>query len=273
MDIEIRKKILELIHIRPHAISEIAEKINKNWRTADKYVQELSKEDLVRTHVFRKGGRGALKVVYWLTLLSENPSSVKNFLLQRILQGTKKQDFSALDILQNVSKEKRKITLIEKESYHKTNNLEDFWELLKKAENQILFLSGNLTFMYIGDKVNDFLELFKKKLEEGVNIYFLTRVDESNKEIIQKLLQINKSSKKGKIEVRYAQHPLRCTIIDEKEFHIKENLISSDIKDTFIYHVYDKSWIKWITDIFWHIWHGSIDAEKRLEVLKSVRKR
>jgi len=222
MDIEIRQKILELVHIRPHAISEVAEKINKNWRTADKYVEELSREDLIRIHVFRKGGRGALKIVYWLTPLFENPSSVKNFLLQRILQGTGKDDFSALDIIQHVPKEKRKTIRVLKKSYHGKENLQDFLTSLNKTEHQILFLSGNLSFMYLGDKVNDLLELFKKKLEKGANLYFLTRADDSNKKIIQKLLQLNKVSNKGKIKIRYAQQPLRCTIVDEKEFSIKE---------------------------------------------------
>jgi len=58
----------------------------------------------------------------------------------------------------------------------------------------------------------------------------------------------------------------------KKNLVSRKNIISSEIEDIFIYYVSDGSWIKWVTDIFWHIWHGSIDAEKRLEVLNSIRK-
>ena len=57
MDNEIRQKILDFVHSRPRAVSEVASLISKNWRTADRYLEQLSKEDLIKLHVFRKGGR------------------------------------------------------------------------------------------------------------------------------------------------------------------------------------------------------------------------
>lgn len=270
---EIRQEILEIVHERPHAIAEIAFKINKNWRTANRYVEQLEKEDVLKTHVFRKGGRGSLKIAYWPNSLTESPSSVKNFLLQRILQGRNKDDFSPLDIIQHVLPKKRKTIEISKESYHSKENVEDFLTSLKKAEHHILFFSGNLSFMNLGKRTEDFFDIFTKKLQQGVNLYMLTRVDSSNEKIVQQLLQLNSASAKGKVHIKYAQHPLRCTVIDEKEFSIKENLTSSEIDDTFIYYVFDESWVKWVTDIFWYMWNGSIEAQKRLDVIRSLIKR
>lgn len=273
MDNEIRQKILDLVHSRPRAIAEISDAIKKNWRTADRYVEQLVKEDLINVHVFRKGGRGAIKVAYWPTSITTTPSAVKSFLLQRILNGVKRDDFSPLDIVQHVAPQKRKTIAISKETYHGQENLADFLNSLNKAENQILFLSGNLSFIDLGNNPKVFFDLFSRKLRAGVNLYFLTRADYSNDKVIHQLLQLNNSSNKGKAYVRYTQQPLRCTIVDEKEFSIKEIIISTEINDTFVYYVYDEQWIKWMIDIFWYMWHGSIDAGKRLDVLGSLIKR
>lgn len=109
MDNQIRQTILNLIHTRPQAVQEIAVAIEKNWRTADRYIEQLASEDLIHIHVFRKGGRGALKIAYWPSEITKSPSAVKNFLLQRILNGVHKTDFSPLDITQHAASSKRKI--------------------------------------------------------------------------------------------------------------------------------------------------------------------
>jgi len=96
MDSQIRNKILDLVHSRPRAIAEIATEIDKNWRTADKYVTKLNEEDLLKIHVFRKGGRGALKIAYWPSSISSGPSGIKNLLLQRILNGVRKEEIFQL---------------------------------------------------------------------------------------------------------------------------------------------------------------------------------
>ena len=276
MDNEIRKKILDLVHSRPRAISEIAIEIDKNWRTADRYVEQLVSEDLINLHVFRKGGRGALKVAFWPTSISETPSAVKNYLFQKILHGVKKEDFSALDIVQNVPEKNRKIVFVPENEYHGKKNVENWHNKLKKAKKEILFFSGNLSFVNIGKDPKKFIELLSKKMSEGVNLYILTRVDISDKEIINKLLQLNKKSFPGKIEIRYAHQPLRCTIIDEDSYSLKEEFYRYSFgsnefdfgkkSGVHIYFVTDKEWVNWIGNVFWHLWNGSIDAEKRMEV-------
>lgn len=280
MDNETRQKILEFIHSRPRAVAEVAYLISKNWRTADRYLEQLASEDLIKLHVFRKGGRGALKVAYWPTSITETPSATKNFLFQRIINGLKKEDFSALDIIQHISNNKRKVELFSKEYYNSIKNINTFWSSLNKAKKQILFFSGNLSFMNLGNKFDETINLTQNILEKGANINILTRVDITNSETIKTLLNLNKKSLSGKINIRYAYQPLRCTIIDEDVCFLKENMnLYGDTKDenistsTFIYTVTEQDWINWLTKTFWHIWHGSIDAEKRLSVLEEMSKK
>jgi len=276
MDSELRVKILDLVHVRPRAVSEIADAIGKNWRTADRYIDQLAKEDMLKIHVFRKGGRGALKVVYWPTSINESPSSVKNFLLQKILNNSRKEDFSALDIIQNITEKRRKIRFMDTEIYDDKENLENFLSFLGKAENRLLFFSGNLSLMNISKGYKVILGLFDQKLSEGVNIFMLTRVDASNSFILRDLLNLNKKGNLGKVEIRYAYQPLRCTVVDQKEMRLKENFLGNSFdrdgknNGTYLYVTDDVSWVDWMSDVFWHIWHGSISAEKRLEVLKTV---
>jgi len=279
MDGEIRNKILDLVHSRPRAISEIADTIKKNWRTADKYISQLCSEDLIKVHVFRKGSQGALKVVYWSASIHSGPSGIKNFLLQRILNGVKKDDFSALDIVQNVSETKRKVEYYNKENYGGEKNVKNFLKALGQAETKMLLFSGNLSFMNLGGEYDLILNTLEKRLEQGVNIFILTRVDVSNLKIINALLQFNNKNYQGKIEIRYAYQPLRCTVIDEKEVYLKENFQGSNFnKDdalinegTYIYTLTDLNWISWMIDVFWEIWRGSISAEKRIQVLKDIK--
>jgi DNA-binding transcriptional ArsR family regulator len=284
MDGEIRQKVLDLIHSRPRAISEIAENIGKNWRTADRYVEQLASEGLIKVHVFRKGGRGALKISYWPSSIGENPSAMKNFLLQKILNGTKKEHFSSLDILQHVKKNKRIVQHLTGEVYHGGGNVSDFFKAIDSAKKQILYFSGNLSFTNMGDKYKEQLDLIEKKIKQGVEMYYLTRVDVSNKKTILDLLEINKKGHSGKIEIRYSHQPLRCTVVDDSVFYMKEGFScytenKKEDKENewtegeYIYTINDKEWVNWISDVFWHIWRGSVDCKIRLNALDEIREK
>jgi hypothetical protein len=63
---ELVKKIEEFVYLQPRSVMEISEHIKKNWRTADRYIDEISLEfGNIKTRTFRGGTRGALKIVYW----------------------------------------------------------------------------------------------------------------------------------------------------------------------------------------------------------------
>ena len=66
----------DFVYARPRTIQEISQLIDKNWRTADRYVDKIAKEEgTLAVRTFRGGTRGALKVVYW----NLNPSISSSF--------------------------------------------------------------------------------------------------------------------------------------------------------------------------------------------------
>src|SRR3989344_1562616 len=96
---ESKDTILQAIQQKPRTVQEIAQVIAKNWRTADRYVEIIAEETgLIATSVFREGSRGSLKVVYWNALEKAKGSAYQERLLQKIVQGRRKEDFSPLDI-------------------------------------------------------------------------------------------------------------------------------------------------------------------------------
>src|SRR3989338_200706 len=108
MQQEIKKQIIEFVQQKPRTIQEIAELIKKNWRTADRYVEEIEKEDgSIATRTFRPGSRGALKLVYYQNTEKIASNEFQERITQKILTGRKKEDFSPLDIFQYVPQEKR----------------------------------------------------------------------------------------------------------------------------------------------------------------------
>jgi hypothetical protein len=267
---EVRQKILEMVHNRPCAINEIAFGIQRNWRTADRYCDELAKEDLIKVHVFRKGGRGALKIAYWPTSARTSPSTVKQFLYKRIIQGGKKEDFSPLDIVQHITPEYRTVQKLTKEQYEK-QRIGSFVHELNQTQQSLLFFSGNLSFISAYEEV---FKAVEEALARGVEIRILSRIDHTNEHLVRKLLSMNKRGHQGTLSIRYAFQPLRVTILDKSVISAKEDFSTYSAQKTtpsiYIYTVTDPSWVQWMEDIFWQLWHGAIDAEKRLEVIAEV---
>lgn len=276
MDPVTRQTILDLIHTRPQAVNEIATAIGKNWRTADRYLQQLAHEDLIDIHVFRKGGRGALKVAYWPSDIARTPSAAKRFLFERISTSAKKDDFSCLDIIQHVPKQHRTIESMTQQQLDSEKNKQSFMRLLKSAKSTILLFSGNLSFLTINDDFAGFLKLIDSRLAEGIDIRILTRIDLTNDEMVQQLLKMNTRGHPGTIEIRAALQPLRVTVIDESVATLKEDFELYRKADKYkslpihIYTISEPTWSRWLASVFWHIWHGSVDAQRRLEIINEI---
>ena len=85
---EIIKKIEDFVYAKPRSIDEVAKHINKNWRTADRYVQEIEKNfGTLSTKVFREGTRGALKIVFWSSVEKVSSSVFQEILEKEIFQA------------------------------------------------------------------------------------------------------------------------------------------------------------------------------------------
>ena len=88
------KQVVGFVQAKPRTIQEIAHLLQKNWRTADRYVEQIATEQgSIATRIFREGTRGALKLVYYVNSERIASTEFQERLLQRILAGTKKFDF------------------------------------------------------------------------------------------------------------------------------------------------------------------------------------
>ena len=159
---ELTTHILDFVRQQPRTINDLAQHLKKNWRTADRYVETITQETgLIKTTTFRGGTRGALKIVYWNALETTKGTQYQERLLQRILKGTKKEDFSPFDIYQFCTPEKR-------QAYHETDEYQlspavRFENLITTAREQILFFSGNVSWTEFDNHIYQTLEHLAKK--------------------------------------------------------------------------------------------------------------
>ena len=271
-------KIEDFVYPKPRAIQEIAIHINKNWRTADRYVQEIEKNfGTISTRVFREGTRGALKIVYWSSVDKVSHSVFQEKLEEDIFKGKTKYDFAAFDIFQHIS-EKNKIAWIKKgKDESDAGRLKEFENLLLETKKQILFFSGNLSFINFDDGEVNVFKVLDKLVKKGISIKVICRVDIPAKENVEKLLSLNFKYGKELIEIHNREQPLRATIIDNKIINLKEIKESTGrekelSKKTYIFYtIKDKDWCEWLTKIFWKMFSSSINSKKRLEELNKLK--
>ncbi|GIU69952.1 MAG: hypothetical protein KatS3mg002_1188 [Candidatus Woesearchaeota archaeon] len=147
LDTQTTKKIIDFVYIKPRSIQEIAQHIQKNWRTADAYVDKIIKEQgLLATRVFREGTRGALKIVFWNNIEKIHSSEFQERLFKRIENAKRKNDFSPFDIYQYVSEDKR-YAFLEEQTEDTITPKQNLVGALRSAERQLMIFSGNLSWV------------------------------------------------------------------------------------------------------------------------------
>ncbi len=275
LDSKTIKKIEDFVYKKPRSIQEIALYLNKNWRTADRYVKEIEKEyNTIATRTFREGTRGALKIVYWNSVEKISNTIFQEELEKDLFNSKGKEDFSSFDIYQYINNNK-------KESFILENEEEAYETAIKKlleAKKQVLIFSGNLSFINLKNKKN-WVKTFETLLEKNVSVKVLSRVDLSGMKNIEKLLNLNYNIGKELIEIRHNEQPLRGFIIDKKILWLKElneptgKINELNKKKFLIYNIKDKEWIEWLSKIFWKKFSTSRNAEKRLEELKKIKEK
>lgn len=271
---EIIKKIEDFVYSKPRSVQEIAEHIGKNWRTADRYIDEIENSyGTISTRVFRKGTRGALKIVFWSSVEKLSHSIFQERLEQDILKARKKEDFSSFDIFQHIGAEKKKVSV----GYEEADNLLELSKAILETQKQLLIFSGNLSFINLDNKKSDLMDVFEKLIKSGVKIKILCRVDVAGKDNIEKILSLNFKYGKESIEIKHYEHPLRAFIIDNKLLRMKEvkeptGRIKELNKKLFLYYtINDKEWIEWMSKLFWKIFSSSLGAHKRLEEINRIK--
>ncbi len=277
---EIIKKINDFVFLKPRTMDEIAKHIKKNWRTANRYVEKISEQQgTISIRVFRKGTRGALKVVYWANIEQIHSGAFQEELFEKIKTGKSKRDFSPFDIWQHVSSKKKSAFLEEQEYESKTAFNKDLPNLFMGTEKQLLIFSGNLSWANIVQKNVNIFKILENLGKKNISIKILSGVDVDNLEDIQKFLSLNNKLGKEFIEIRHAQQPLRAFIIDKKIARFKEIRYTEQKRKKenkkklwIFYNIYDKDWISWLQKIFWNLFSKAIPAEKRIKEIENIQK-
>lgn len=274
---EIVQKIENFVYAKPRSIQEIASHLGKNWRTADRYIEEIEKQfGTVAVRVFREGTRGALKIVYWASIEKASKSIFQEQLEKSIFSSKHKEDFSGFDIYQHISEKDKKIALAyDSEDQEKINR--ELAEFISGAQKQILFFSGNLSFINLKAKNADLFKAIEERTKNGVSVKILCRVDIIGKANIERMLSLNFKHGKEMIEIHHMEQPLRVVIVDGKSFRIKEIKEPGSRNPEFnkkvfmFYTIKNKEWADWLTKVFWKMFSSSLDAQKRLEEINKIR--
>lgn len=277
LDHIIAKKIEDFVSVKPRSVNEIASLLKKSWRTADRYVEDISKEfGTISTRTFREGTRGALKIVYWSSVEKVSNSVFQDMLEQNIMSSRKKEDFSAFDIFQHVP-DKDKSAKIEISTDENLTKLSDLVDLLNSAKKQLLVFSGNLSFINLNDKDDDIFKVLESLVKRNVSIKVVCRVDLAGLDNIERLLSLNFKHGKELIEIRHREQPLRALVVDNAKFRVKEiqnptgkvNELKSKV--FIFYNINNKEWAEWVSRIFWKMFSSSVSACHRVEEIKKLK--
>ena len=268
------KKINDFVYIKPRTIEEIARLIKKSWKTADRYVEKIMRENgTISVRTFRKGTRGALKIVYWRNIEKIHSTEFQERLLKKI-ETAKKMDFSPFDIYQYVDAEKRNAVIVNAEKERIHDKIKDH---LKRAQNQVLSFSGNLSWINVRERGEKIIDIIEDLARNNVSIRVLTRVTIDSMRNVKKLLQINEIVGKNMIEIRHREQPLRGFVIDDKVARFREMLNPLDYQKgelderiLLFYEIYDEDWIEWCQKVFWYLFRTAMPAEKRMENINSI---
>lgn len=272
------QKINDFVYTKPRTVAEIAALLKVNWRTANRYIERIEKEEgNFSTRVFREGTPGALKVVFWNNIEKLHASEVQERLYRQIEVGRQRHDFSPSEIYQFVEERKKKLLVLTEKEQNSKANFNEFANTLRSAEKQILFFSGNMTFSRMSSHDQNIRKILEELGRKKIFSKILTRVEVPGIENIRDVLSINNRIGFNAIEIRHCYQPLRTTVIDNKIATMKEILDPKDYAEgelkqklIFIYTIYDEHWIEWLQKIFWDLFRKSIDAERRLQEFKKI---
>ncbi|MBT5022413.1 hypothetical protein HOK51_01115 [Candidatus Woesearchaeota archaeon] len=278
-------KIKAFVYAKPRAINEIAQMLNKNWRTADRYVDEIKKRTgHIQTKTFREGSRGALKIAYWNNLEKIYSTDIQEKLFKQIEKGIDKQDFSPIEIFQYVDADKRdgyfeEIKPDKKNKKYNEDyqyNVETLFPLIDNAKEEILIFIGTSSWIHLNYKDRTLFDAILTAAKRGVLIQILTNVNLLDKENLRKVMSINTTLGKEQVMIRHEITPLRAYIIDKtvakfSEIKVPKSKPGELQKTLGVYYAfYDEDWVEWIRQMFWKKFQLAVPAKSRLDALESL---
>ena len=146
-----------------------------------------------------------------------------------------------------------------------------------EAKKQVIFFSGNLSFINFDDGRVNVFKLLEELVKKGIKIKVICRVDVAGMDNVKKLLSLNFKYGKEAIEIHHREQPIRATIVDNKAVNLKEIKLPTGRekelnKKIFIFYtINDKDWTEWLSRIFWKMFSQSVDANKRLEEMNKIK--
>ena len=277
LDSKIVKKIVDFVHVKPRTVQEVSQYLNINWRTADRYIEKIAEETgSIETRTFREGTRGALKIVFFNNPERIASSEFQERLLEKILAGRKKEDFSPLDLYQFVDAKKRR-AFLETQTAEYAKIEQDVISLFRAAKEEIIIFSGNLSWANVMQGKQRVLDVLEDVAASGVAVRVVSRVDLASLKNLSLVNDINLRLGRDAIEVRHCDQPLRCVIIDGKQARLKEikdplTYKSGELSEkTYVfYDILDEEWVAWLKKVFWVMFRSAIPAKKRLDTLESI---
>ncbi len=279
LDSKTIRKINDFVKAKPRTVQEIAFAIKKNWRTADRYVERIAKDTgAISARTFREGTRGALKVVYWQALENIHSTDLQQRLFSMIEHGRTKYDFSPLEIYQYVD-DKKKRAFLEEQGEEPVNVEHEIISHLRSAQKQVLFFSGNLSFVNVVQDGVKLIDVLEDLARHNIPTKFIARIDITAIKNLRKVLAINDRLGKEMIEVRHVMQPLRSFIVDNRLARLKEIKRPEDVhkdelgrKTCIFYEIHDNDWIEWMQKVFWSMFRTGIPAQKRLANIEAIQK-
>jgi hypothetical protein len=284
LDTEITRKISEFVRTKPRSIQEIAIHIKKNWRTTDRYIEKIKDETgIISVRIFREGTRGALKIVFWNALEDIHSMSFQDEIAEKILRVSSVHEFSPFDIYQHLDPKKKKVYVEEIKSIDpeiEISNEQDLVGLLRQATKQVLFFSGNISWINSHQGKTQIINVIRELVKKGIVIKVIGRVSLVGSDNVRKLLSINKEFGKEVIELKHRYQPIRAIIVDNKVVKFREIKDPAYYPPTelnkmieIFYEIYDKEWIEWLQKVFWKMFSTGIPAEKRLKEIDNITKK
>ena len=288
------KSIIDFVKKEPRTVQEISRHISKSWLTADSYIKKAEeKTGLISIKTFRKGSRGALKVVFYNNPERVLQDDIKERLFTQIKSARRKSDFDFMELFQYIPEEKKKAHLIEKSAVSKgTKNKKSegktsgnsvsssfvmpLSELPSIAHDHVYFFSGNLSFINDPDNGRKVVDIFEELIHKKVHIKILCRVNLATIKNIEKLSALL-SKYPEFIEIRHCYQPLRGFIVDGKSARFRESEqaqlykpgeLNEDIR--IYYAISDEEWISWLQKLFWNLFRTSVDYYDRIKEINKI---
>lgn len=277
LDAKVTKRITDFVKTKPRTVQEVSHLIKKNWRTADRYVDKISRDTgSIAVRTFRGGTQGALKVVYWQALENIHSSDLQQKLFRMIEHSRSKYEFSPLEIYQYIDP-KKKHAFFEEQSDDQVMIEHELLGHLESAQKQVLFFSGNLSFAHVVEVNKKLVDVLEELARNNIPVKFLANIDMAAVKNLHKLLAVNEKVGKEMIEIKHAVHPLRSFIVDNRFARFKETRKPSRFdtpgkKTCIFYEIYDQDWIEWMQKVFWNMFRTGVPAQKRLENIEAIQK-